>query len=81
MWSPLTGPVERVMRVAVDGRATAVDELEGGPTATLAVSSTDFAALTGGRADPGPYLADGRVTIGGDEELARQLAMNLAFTF
>ena len=77
----LTGPVERVMRVAVDGRATAVDELEGGPTATLAVSSTDFAALTGGRADPGPSLADGRVTIGGDEELAHQLAMNLAFTF
>ena len=39
------------------------------------------ASETGGRADPGPYLADGRVTIGGDEELARQLAMNLAFTF
>jgi hypothetical protein len=69
------------MRVVVDGRAKAVDELEGGPTATLAVSSTDFAALTGGRVDPGPYLADGRVTIGGDEDLARQLAMNLAFTF
>ena len=76
----LTGPVERVLRVAVDGRANAVDEFEAGPTATLAVSSTDFAALTGGRVDPGPYLADGRVALGGDEELARQLAENLAFT-
>ena len=76
----LTGPVERVLRVAVDGRASAVDEFDGPPTATLALSSSDFAALTGGRADPGPYLADGRVVLGGDEALARQLAENLAFT-
>ncbi len=76
----LTGPIERTLRVEVDGRAKAVEVLSGPPTATLAMTSTDFLALTGGRHAGAPFIAEGRVTLGGDEILARQLAERLAFT-
>jgi len=36
--------------------------------------------LTGGRVDPVPLIEDGRVALGGDLVLARQLAERLAFT-
>ena len=79
----LTGPVERVIRVAVDDRAKVVDAFEpdgSEPTATLAMTSNDWLALTGGRVDPAPLLDDGRVVAGGDAELARAMAVRLAFT-
>ncbi|HBL08141.1 MAG TPA: hypothetical protein DDZ64_03440, partial [Acidimicrobiaceae bacterium] len=62
----LTGPVEATIRVAVDGRASVVEAFEDGPTATLAMSSHDWLALTGGRKDPVPLIEDGRVVLGGD---------------
>lgn len=76
----LTGPVTGVVRVAVDGRAAVVDEFDGGPTVTLALSSHDWLALTGGRIDPQPLIDDGRVALGGDVDLARHMASHLAFT-
>jgi len=76
----LTGPVTGVVRVAVDGRAAVVDELDGEPTVTLAMSSHDWLALTGGRVDPQSLIDDGRVALGGDLDLARHMAANLAFT-
>ena len=76
----LTGPVEATIRVAVDGRASVVEAFEDGPTVTLAMSSHDWLALTGGRKDPVPLIEDGRVVLGGDLNLARQLAERLAFT-
>ncbi len=76
----LTGPVEGVVRVAVDGRAQVVETFDDEPTVTLALSSNDWLALTGGRIDPQPLIEDGRVALGGDVELARSMAANLAFT-
>jgi len=76
----LTGPVGATIRVAVDGRASVVDAFDDGPTCTLSMSSHDWLALTGGRKDPDPLIDDGRVALGGDEALARQLAERLAFT-
>ncbi len=76
----LTGPVESMVRVAVDGRASVVESFDDGPTCTLSMSSHDWLALTGGRKDPVPLINEGKVTLGGDEELARQLAERLAFT-
>lgn len=76
----LTGPIEGVFRVAVDGRAAHVESLDGEPTVTLAMSSHDWLALTGGRVDPQLMLDEGRVTLGGDLELARHMAANLAYT-
>ena len=76
----LTGPVEATIRVVVDGRASVVDAFDGEATATLSMSSHHWLALTGGRKDPVPMIDDGRVALGGDLSLARQLAERLAFT-
>ena len=76
----LSGPVETTIRVVVDGRASVVDAFDGEVTATLSMSSHHWLALTGGRKDPVPMIDDGRVALGGDLALARQLAERLAFT-
>ena len=76
----LTGPVAEVVRVVVEDRARVGDEFDGEPTVTLAMSSHDWLALTGGRIDPKPLVDDGRVALGGDLELAEHMANNLAFT-
>ena len=44
------------------------------------MSSLDFTALTGGRDDSTRYVEDGRVVLGGDLEVARRIAENLAYT-
>lgn len=74
----LTGPVERDLPVVVDGRARVVPRIEGEPTASLSLSSSLFLRLAGGREDAGEAL--GRIELGGDEALGRQLATNLAYT-
>ena len=74
----LTGPVKRDLAVVVQGRARVVEAVEGEPTATLTLSSSLFMRLAGGREDPEPAL--GRIELGGDQALARQLATSLAYT-
>ena len=74
----LTGPVHRDLHVAVDGRAKVVDALAGPPTASLAVSSSLFLRLAGGREDAEAALS--RFELGGDQALARRIAVNLAYT-
>ncbi|MDN3351983.1 maleylpyruvate isomerase family mycothiol-dependent enzyme [Actinomadura sp. DC4] len=71
----LTGPLERRLTVAVDGRAKVVDEAPEPPTATLRMTSSLFMRLTGGRKGD---LAG--VGLDGDTALARQVLDNLAFT-
>lgn len=74
----LSGPIRRDLRVVVQGRARVVEALEGAPTASLTLSSSMFLRLAGGREDVQGALA--HVELGGDIDLARQLATNLAFT-
>lgn len=74
----LTGPVERDLHVVVDGRAKVVAAIVGEPTASLALASSLFLRLAGGREDPAAAM--GRIELGGDAALARQLAANLAYT-
>jgi uncharacterized protein (TIGR03083 family) len=74
----LDGPVERELRVVTSGRAKVVEEIDGEPTATIVLSSSLFLRLAGGREDPQAALE--RIRLGGDVSLARQLAVNLAFT-
>lgn len=74
----LTGPIERDLHVVTSGRAKVVDTLEGEPTATIALPSSLFLRLAGGRQDP--VAALGEIKLGGDVALARQLATNIAFT-
>ena len=74
----LTGPVERTVHVAVDGRAAVVDALPGPATAELALSSSLFMRLAGGRVRAEDTLE--RIDLSGDVALARQVASHLAFT-
>ncbi len=74
----LSGPVERDLHVVVDGRARVVPAIDGEPTASLDLSSSLFLRLAGGREDAEAAL--GRIRLGGDQALGRQLATNLAYT-
>lgn len=74
----LTGPIERDLCVVTAGRAKVVDALDGPPTATIALPSSLFMRLAGGREDSEAALT--RIKLGGDVALARQLATNFAFT-
>lgn len=74
----LTGPIERDLHVVTSGRAKVVDAIDGEPTATIALSSSLFLRLAGGRRDPEAAMSE--VKLGGDVKLAHRLATNLAFT-
>jgi uncharacterized protein (TIGR03083 family) len=75
----LTGPVERTVDVAVvDGRAKAVDALDGPPTASVELPSSVFTRLAAGRVSPDAVID--RVTLSGDVGLASRVIDNLAFT-
>jgi uncharacterized protein (TIGR03083 family) len=74
----LTGPVKRDLHLLVEGRARVVEHIKGEPTATLALSSSLFFRLAGGREDA--EAAVGRIELSGDIALARQLATNLSYT-
>jgi uncharacterized protein (TIGR03083 family) len=75
----LSGTVERVFLISVDGRAAVVDELNGEPTVVLRMPAMLFLRLTGGREDPGPHIGSD-LQLGGDHALAATLANHLAFT-
>jgi len=75
----LTGPVDRMFHVAVDGRAGRVDGLDSADV-TLRTDSTTFALLACGRIDPQGPIDDGRIVWDGDVEWGERAARNLAFT-
>ena len=75
----LTGPIERQIHVAVDGRAKSVDHLDN-PDVTLTTDSTTFIQLACGRIDPQEQIDSGAVTWTGDDELGDRAARSLRFT-
>jgi uncharacterized protein (TIGR03083 family) len=75
----LTGPVERRLYAAVDGRAKAVERLDD-PSVTLQTDSTTFVMLACGRIDPEEQISSGAVRWTGDDEIGAHAARNLAFT-
>jgi uncharacterized protein (TIGR03083 family) len=75
----VTGPTARDLHAVVAGRAAVVAELAD-PAAELSVDFATFMLLCCGRIDPEGPLADGRVQLSGDLELAERLARNLSFT-
>lgn len=74
----LTGPVHRDMHVRVDGRATVVDALSDPPTTTIALPSTLFARLAGGRDQADTHRE--QINVSGDTALGEQIVHNLSFT-
>lgn len=75
----LTGPIERDLFVAVDGRAKVVDSLDA-PDVTVSTDSTTFVLLACGRIDPEVEIAAGRIRWTGDTDLGGRAARNLRFT-
>ena len=74
----LTGPVAREIRVAVDGRATVVEDFGGAdPTIVVTMDGLQFSRLAGGR----PLISDlpQAVDYGGDVEAGRRIVENLSF--
>jgi len=74
----LTGPIESKIHVEVAGRAHVVASLPGPATASVAMGSSLFLRLAGGRIDPDAALA--QIDLSGDLALARQVATHLAYT-
>ena len=71
----LTGPLSRIIRVAVDGRAGVVDDFGGlDPTSTIRLDGLQFTRLAGGRTDD----AAG-VELGGDTEVGARIVERLNF--
>jgi uncharacterized protein (TIGR03083 family) len=73
----LTGPLQRQLAVAVNGRARLVAEPAGPPTATLHMPSPLFLRLCGGRTHEAAHSG---VDLDGDRTLAQRVLDNLAFT-
>ncbi|WP_293307307.1 maleylpyruvate isomerase family mycothiol-dependent enzyme [Mycolicibacterium sp.] len=74
----LTGPLSRVFRVAVDGRAALVADFgDAQPTAIIGMDGLQFTRLAGGR----PMLANRPkgIDYGGDEELGARIVEKLAY--
>lgn len=78
----VTGSVGRPIGIRVEGsRALRVDEPPADPTVRLTMDFETFSALGCGRWDPDAALADGKVTIDGDEWLGRRVLEEINFLF
>jgi len=72
----LTGPLERTINVAVEGRAQVVDDFGGQqPTATITLDGLLFTRLAGGRTT----VDHGAVVYGGDEAVGRRIVEHLNY--
>lgn len=75
----LTGPIKQEINIVTGQRVEVVAEPAGAVTARIAMSSSLFMRLAGGRSQNlSPRL--GSIDFGGDLELATRIATNLAFT-
>ena len=74
----LTGPLQRTIRVAVDGRAAVVDDFDGAePTLTIRLDALQFTRLCGGRPMTAARLA--AIEVVGDQQVGRRVVDNLAY--
>lgn len=70
----LTGPLARTIRVAVDGRASVVDDFGGqAPTATIEMDGVAFTRVAGGRAAPDA------IELRGDRDVAARIVAKLNY--
>jgi uncharacterized protein (TIGR03083 family) len=73
----LTGPLQRTLRVAVDGRARVVDKFDGDPTTTIGLDAVLFTRVAGGRTTAAENM--NAIEITGDADLGRQVVERLRF--
>jgi uncharacterized protein (TIGR03083 family) len=75
----LTGPLERDLSVAVDGRAKVVDHVDA-PDVEVTTDMLTFVQLACGRIDPQQTIDAGAIHWTGDADLGERAARNLRFT-
>jgi hypothetical protein len=74
----LTGPLGRVINVAVVGRGQVVPDFDGlEPTSTITLDGWLFTRIAGGRTAPADH-GDG-IAYGGDEAVGRQIVDHLDY--
>ena len=74
----LTGPLQRSIAVAVNGRAAVVDDFGGAePTTTVTLDGLQFTRLCGGR--PMTTARSQDIGYSGDEEVGRRIVANLNY--
>jgi len=78
----LSGPLARELVVGiVDGRGRVLESAPASPTVRLAMTTETFARLACGRIDPDVTLANGDVTIEGDETLGARVVAEMNYLF
>lgn len=78
----LSGPLARDIAIGVEGgRAKRLDAAPASPTVRIVTDSATFERLGTGRADPEALVADGQVTVEGDDALGRAVVTNMNFLF
>jgi uncharacterized protein (TIGR03083 family) len=75
----VTGDEGVVVPIVIRGRAAVADAVPAEPTVELTLDAETYAVLGMGRLDPEVALADGRVTITGDDELGRRVVTSMNF--
>ena len=74
------GPIERVVAVGVEGRASLLDTPPAEPTVRITLDTETYNALACGRWSGSQARAEGRVSVEGDEDLGRAVVDNMAYT-
>ena len=77
----ITGALPQTVAVGVDGGRAKIVDRPAAPTVTLTLDAEAVACLGMGRWHPGDAIADGAVTIVGDDALGRQVVENMNFMF
>jgi uncharacterized protein (TIGR03083 family) len=67
----LTGPLHRIIRVAVDGYGRVVDHFDEPPTSTIRLDGVLFTRLVGGRSTASDHA--GAIELGGDTAVAQRI--------
>lgn len=74
----LTGPLQRTIKVQVDGRAKVVEDFGGAdPTTTITIDGLLFTRLAGGRTPAAEHEAD--IEFDGDDTVGRRVVENLNY--
>ena len=74
----LTGPLQRTIRVQVDGRAKVVEDFGGAdPTTTITIDGLLFTRLAGGRTPLAEHESD--IGFSGDDTVGRRVVENLNY--
>lgn len=74
----LTGPLQRTIKVQVDGRAKVVEDFGGAdPTTTITIDGLLFTRLAGGRTPAAEHEAD--IEYDGDDTVGRRVVENLNY--